>query len=297
MKKNVFVFSSYLPAKRYGGPLKSVYNLVESTSDEFNYYLISQDHDFQQTEKLPGIKPGWNKVGKANVLYVNESDYSYKNILKWMKTDKDHIIQLPNIASTRLDMPRTKKTKDQLHMVYVGRIHPRKNLKYAVECLVNAKGNITLDVYGAMEDEKYWKECESIASQCKDRQKLTYCGILSPLEVQQKYYQYDCLIFPTLNENYGHVIVEALIAGCPAIISKGTTPWDDYDGNGGFCCELADPDQFVKAIMALKAMNNDEYIALSKCNIEYAESHFNNNILEKQYVELFKSIIEQKKSF
>ena len=93
------------------------------------------------------------------------------------------------------------------------------------------------------------------------------------------------------------MIVEALIAGCPAIISKGTTPWDDYDGNGGFCCELADPDQFVKAIMALKAMNNDEYIALSKCNIEYAESHFNNNILEKQYVELFKSIIEQKKSF
>ena len=51
-KKKVFAFSCYLPAKRYGGPLKSIYNLVETTSDEFDYYLISLDHDFQQTEKL-----------------------------------------------------------------------------------------------------------------------------------------------------------------------------------------------------------------------------------------------------
>ena len=377
MKKAIFAFSSYLPAKRYGGPLKSIYNLVETTSDEFDYYLISQNHDFRQTELLPGIQPGWNKVGKANVLYINETDYSYDNIigwmkecnaqmiylcsvyyyqfnfpavkaantlgipvllaprsdllpncihhkflkkfaylsalriipkykgiwyhstsdeetasiLKWMNTDKDHIIQLPNIASAPLDSKRTTKVKDELRMVFIGRIHPRKNLKYAVECLARVNGKVSLDVYGAMEDEGYWKECEAIAAGMDGDKELRYCGVLSPLEVQMKYYQYDCLFFPTFNENYGHVIVEAIIAGCPALISKGTTPWDDYDGEGGFCRELGRQEDFVEIIEALLPIDNDEYMTLVNKNKAYACAHFDNLKLCQKYKDVFNNIM------
>lgn len=377
MKKAIFVFSSYLPAKRYGGPLKSIYNLVETTSDEFDYYIISQNHDFQQTELLPGIQPGWNKVGKANVLYIDETDYSYENILgwmkecnaemvylcsvyycqfnfpavkaantlgipvllaprsdllpncirhkfpkkfvyliflriiqkyrgiwyhstsndetvsilKWMKTDKEHIVQLPNIASVPLDIQRISKVKDELRMVYIGRVHPRKNLKYAVECLAKVKGKVSLDVYGAMEDEIYWKECETIAVRMDEDKELKYCGVLSPLEVQIKYYQYDCLFFPTFNENYGHVIVESIIAGCPALISRGTTPWDDYDGKGGFCRELEKPEDFVEVIEKLISLDKNDYDELADKNRTYALTHFNNTKLCQQYKDMFYKII------
>lgn len=376
-KKKVFAFSCYLPAKRYGGPLKSIYNLVETTSDEFDYYLISLDHDFQQTEKLEGIQPGWNKVGKANVLYVNETDFNYKNtlkwmmecgaevvylcsvfyyqfnflavkaakklgipvllaprsdllpncvhhkyakkylylkalqciqiykgvyyhstseeetesILQWMKTDIDHIIQLPNIASFPLVMPRVKKEKDLLRMIYVGRVHPRKNLKYAVECIQLANGNVTLDVYGAMEDKLYWQECESIGKKMARGKSIRYCGVLAPLEVQSKYYQYDCLFFPTFNENYGHVIVESIIAGCPALISKGTTPWDDYNGNGGFCCDLNSKEDFVNKINMMIHMDGKEYNELVVKNRKYASKHFDNTELCNAYKEMFTKLI------
>lgn len=40
--------------------------------------------------------------------------------------------------------------------------------------------------------------------------------------------------FPTLGENYGHVIVEAMMNNCLVILSEGVTPWDDYKEKGGF---------------------------------------------------------------
>lgn len=376
-RKSIFVFCCYLPAKRYGGPTKSIYNLVETTGDFYEYYLISLNHDAQQTEMLDEIKPGWNIVGKANVLYVSEKDFSYRNILnwmkacnaamvylssvyyyqfnfpavkaantlkipvllaprsdllkncikhkftkkfiyltilrfiqkykgiwyqstsdeetesilKWMKTDSDHIVQLPNIASHPLDRERTRKERGNIRIVYIGRIHPRKNLKYAVECLTRLSDHASLDIYGAMEDEAYWRECEKTAINMGKEKSLKYCGVLSPLEIQIKYYEYDLLFFPTLNENYGHVIVEAIVAGCPALISKGTTPWDDYDGNGGFCCDLDKPDEFVKVLEKIQKMDNDEFQELVEKNRAYAKRRFDNSNLCHQYIDMFKKII------
>ena len=35
-------------------------------------------------------------------------------------------------------------------------------------------------------------------------------------------HNYHFFVFPTLTENYGHVIAESLICNCPVILSKGT---------------------------------------------------------------------------
>jgi len=43
---------------------------------------------------------------------------------------------------------------------------------------------------------------------------------------------YDAFIFPTLGENFGHVIIESLSAGCPVLCSD-QTPWNDVFRAGG----------------------------------------------------------------
>jgi len=42
---------------------------------------------------------------------------------------------------------------------------------------------------------------------------------------------YHFLVLPSLGESFGHVIVEALAAGCPLIISD-TTPWQRLEEKG-----------------------------------------------------------------
>jgi hypothetical protein len=43
--------------------------------------------------------------------------------------------------------------------------------------------------------------------------------------------EYDLFLFPTLGENYGHVISEALASGCPVVISD-QTPWRNLEAEG-----------------------------------------------------------------
>lgn len=38
---------------------------------------------------------------------------------------------------------------------------------------------------------------------------------------------YDLFVFPTLGENFGHVVIESLSAGTPVFMSN-TTPWKSF---------------------------------------------------------------------
>lgn len=55
-------------------------------------------------------------------------------------------------------------------------------------------------------------------------------------------------LFPTLGENYGHVIFEALAAGCPVIVSD-QTPWQDLEKREvGWVIPLADQQRYCQVI-------------------------------------------------
>nr|MCR5673962.1 hypothetical protein [Lachnospiraceae bacterium] len=77
---------------------------------------------------------------------------------------------------------------------------------------------------------------------------------------------HDAFLFPTLGENYGHVIAESLAAGCIPVISD-TTPWIDLEEKGcGYVLALSDTDGFTGAIVSLSAMTEAEISMIrSRC--------------------------------
>ena len=56
------------------------------------------------------------------------------------------------------------------------------------------------------------------------------------------------MILPTFNENYGHVILESLTAGCPVIISDQTHWLTLSEKKAGWDLSLSDQQQFVDVI-------------------------------------------------
>src|SRR6266568_4555703 len=71
----ILIFSAgYLPGYRWGGPIRSIANLVELLGDEFDFKIITYDHDLGMNEPYAGIAPGtWCKVGKAEVYYASKA--------------------------------------------------------------------------------------------------------------------------------------------------------------------------------------------------------------------------------
>lgn len=164
-----------------------------------------------------------------------------------------------------------KKKVGKLNLVYISRIPPKKNLLYALK-LLNSEydGQISYDIFGVKEDEKYWQECEDEVRNLPGNIRVRYCGELMPGQVMDTFSIYDAFLFPTKGENYGHIIYEALCAGCIPIISD-QTPWSDA------CImrhSLYDSVGFAEDIKKLLNMNTPEIISAKSRCIEFAESFY-----------------------
>ena len=162
-----------------------------------------------------------------NVHYQSTSDEETTAIYKILGAAKDHIHYLSNIPS----VPAEKFAYEDKHpgtakIVFLSRIHPKKNLLQALKYLHDIKGTVKFDIYGPLEDVGYWEMCQREIAQLPGNVTVEYCGLVAHDQVHKVFSRYDAFLFPTFSENYGHVIIEALISGCPAIISD-QTPWQD----------------------------------------------------------------------
>ncbi|PZS30471.1 MAG: hypothetical protein DLM58_13700 [Pseudonocardiales bacterium] len=112
----------------------------------------------------------------------------------------------------------------RVRFVFIGRISRKKNLKLIMQAFAVVGTAATLDVYGPIEDGKYWAECQAVIARLPAHVSIRYSGELSPDSVIETFSKYDAFVMPTLGENFGHAIAESLAASCPVICSDHT-PW------------------------------------------------------------------------
>lgn len=113
---------------------------------------------------------------------------------------------------------------DALRIVYYSRISPKKNLLFFLNVLSNCNFLIKFDIYGFVDDSQYWEECLMVINSLPPNISVHYCGPVSRELGVPLLSGYDLFVLPTLNENFGHAIVEALSMGTPVLISD-KTPW------------------------------------------------------------------------
>jgi len=350
-KLSILVFlSHYLPAYKAGGQLRTIVNMVEHLSDEFEFWIITSDRDLGDVAAFPTIKTdSWQLVGKAHVyyaspvqrtpgkfarliaatphhvLYLNSFfsfDFSIKPLLavKFYSATQQPVILAPRgefsvgalglkqrkkrvyiqvsqmiglyhgvlfqassahevsdiIAALKIakeqiriamDLPAVvgsepkkqqdgqDKRSDGLRIIFLSRLSPMKNLLYALKVLQSVSRNVQFDIYGPQEDSSYWAQCKKLINELPAHVKARYCGSLKPADVQITFSQYDLFLFPTLGENYGHVIAESLQAGTPVLISD-QTPWKNLAVDGlGWDIPLSSLHGFIERVEQFEPMD------------------------------------------
>ena len=224
-----------------------------------------------------------------DVIFQSTSDEESAAISKYFSASPNRIHLLSNIPSIPHNLPqRKKKNSGEGHFVFISRILWKKNLLSAIKFLDDIKGNVFFDIYGPKEDEDYWRECESEIRALPQNVKVNYCGVLSHDQIYNAFNQHDAFLFPTLSENFGHVIAESLVTGCVPIISA-QTPWTDINGaDAGWAIPLSETKKFKQAIQEIVDMD-DATILAKRHSIEiYLSLKFRMDELKSDYKNVFK---------
>ena len=120
--------------------------------------------------------------------------------------------------------------------------------------------------------------------------RVTYRGSLKGKDVVHRMRGYHAFLFPTLSENYGHVIVEAMQAGLVPIISD-QTPWLGLEKrSAGWDLSLDNDKDYISAITKLFFMDFTQYSCLSAGSIEYIHHKINSSVLKQKYVNFFNEV-------
>lgn len=343
----------YLPGFESGGAMRTLVNMVDRLSDEFDFRVVTRDHDGPNNlTPYDSVNiDEWNRVGNAEVYYLSHrhirpgtikrlisetqpaavyvnSFFSSLTVLAMLlrrfgKIGRTPIILAPEgeLVPGGLKLKPVKKklyiafakslellknviwkaaaeseqtdvemvfgkeskifiapnmppkaatgeletfSKPEKHagaakFVFLSRFMRKKNLNWLLERLRAMPGELQLDIYGPIEDDDYFVETQEILKGLPQTIQVDIKGPVPHDKVAETLAKYHFFVLPTLGENFGHIFVEALTAGCPLVISD-RSPWRDLESKHiGWDIPLEDPHTWLRVVQQCVDMGNDEY--------------------------------------
>ena len=184
---------------------------------------------------------------------------------------------------------KPQKSSGEVKMIFLSRFMKKKNFKWLLENLSVIKGRLEIDVYGPLEDARYWSQCQRIIETFPKNIKIRAKGPVPHEEVLATLAKYHFFIMPTLGENFGHIFLESLAAGCPLIISD-RTPWLNLEErNIGWDLSLDEPDKWVETLNQCINLDQSGYSKLSNNARNFAITILN----DKKYEEDTLTVLER----
>jgi glycosyltransferase involved in cell wall biosynthesis len=344
----------YAPGFHSGGPIQSVVNLVQSTKEQFEFFVVTHDHEFDESVRyaqadgefatypygnvcyLPSLSWGrliqaWKRA-RPEALYLNSlvarlsmrvliirrlmrSDIPvviaprgelsagalsvkplrkrlflivaplgfYRNVTWQATSPREYadiravfgaharIREVTNIAAAVDVAAHEPKSAGSASFLMAGRIAPKKNLTFILRLMREIRGSVTVVLAGAVSDPVYWAECQRLIGELPANVTVRYVGAIPRAELPALFAAAHFFVSPTLDENFGHAILEALSAGCPALISD-CTPWLFQGSEGGWALPLDEPSKWRDLIQGGVDMAQDEWERRSRAAEAYGRA-------------------------
>lgn len=379
----------YLPGFKGGGPIRTVANMVEQLSDDFEFMILTRDRDLGDECCYPDVvSDAWTDCGQARVYYASPNNFGMFGLLRVLKGTSFDVLYLNSFFSAKgsifplllrkfglfkavpvvvaprgefslgaIGLKSQKKSfyvrfakifgiyngqlrwqasseyerediqrvmgvsnkdvaiaadlllmsesdaqkkflveKDHnnnftLNVAFVSRISPKKNLKFLVDLLSSVQSNLLLNIYGPSEDEEYWGLCQRKIEMLPSNISVKYHGGISSDMVGAAFSDNDLFVFPTLGENFGHVIFESVRVGTPVLVSE-KTPWAASGDYGLTVLPLDKKQLWVDKIEEYASLNSISRSASRKQAFDYAINYYKSNEAVRDNKKMFKDVLD-----
>lgn len=226
---------------------------------------------------------------QKNIFFHATDEQEAQDVKKYFGQKSQVLVveNIPYIDSAPLQIkPKEKKS---VKCVYASRLHPKKNLHFALEVLkdIAEEANVQFDIYGPIDDQEYVMQCLNTAYDLPTNVMVKFCRPLRHADLSQKLKEYHLFFLPTLGENFGHAIFEAMAVGCPVLISD-QTPWSNIeDHQAGWSLPLTGTQHFAEKIEMICDMDAEAYLTMAANARQYAQTYYHKLNFKERYGELF----------
>ncbi len=199
-----------------------------------------------------------SEATKRDIVSILGIDAS-RIIVTPLGIDQKFFIQAIN-PEDRLNLRQKAREGQGFHdnekvLLYIGGIDPRKNMKFLLEVLKEARStengkNLKLALAGPIKKDKHYPEFQKLVSQLELDDHIQILGFLPDSDLLSLMLASDIFVFPSLYEGFGLPVLEALSLGLP-VVAGNNSSIPEVMGNHGFMLKDLDRQAWVKTILDL----------------------------------------------
>jgi glycosyltransferase involved in cell wall biosynthesis len=191
------------------------------------------------------------------VTFQATSEAEKNDIIREFGTDVKALM-LPNLHSVQMPFVAVQdKHPGEVRVIFVGRIHPIKNVHVLLQAVRSVNARVELMIVGEIDNREYWNNCKADIEALPANVKLTIIHQLPHKEIEAKIQEHHLFVSPTQTENFGHAIFEALKCGRPVLISD-RTPWRNLvSRKAGWDLPLGSVPAFTEVLEKVAEMDRD----------------------------------------
>lgn len=138
---------------------------------------------------------------------------------------------LPGEAAAKAHFPMLSDGTPNI--LFLSRIHYKKGCEHLLHAAAEhvASGKSGKFIFAGTGDEAYVSSLQTLASTLGIADRVHFVGQVCGDLKLSLYQAADCFVLPTSQENFGLVIVEAMMCNTPIITTKGVDIWKDIEAS------------------------------------------------------------------
>jgi len=167
-----------------------------------------------------------------------------------------------------IDKPSDLKSE---YVLYLGRIDPKKGLDVLIAAMVEVPAKIL--VIAGSGEERYMSQLHAQVNQLGLAERVQFVGHANDREKWAYYRNAALFVLPSVNENFGNTVLEAMASGCPVVVSPGVGLADTVTKHD---CGRVVTQSAAEIAQAIRELLDDPTTAreMGKRGEQVAESHY-----------------------
>ena len=161
--------------------------------------------------------------------------------------------------------PKPVAQDSKLKVIFVGMLSQRKGLSYLIDAIKKLGSSVELTLIG-----RRTGDCRPLDQALREHR---WIPSLSHDEVLQEIRHHDVMVFPSLFEGFGLVVLEAMSCGVPVIATpQGGAPDFLVDGEDGFMVPIRDSEAIAEKLEIL-VRDRNRLSSMSQAAMSKATQH------------------------